>query len=203
LGISLVALSLEIAQTLALGPFNPHIISPEWLVKNGICTDEEVEIRFVPMNQGIAFSFRDVHWQIDFRSLLIASREKSCGELAATVIEKLHHTPIRAVGNNFHYAGTREQWGNSPLPMPGATGWGGFPPVGIVEQLRWTAVFSRADVRIEITLAQTEAGMAVMFNFHRETKSSEEARHAALRFDEDKQTSGELLARLFAQGVTT
>src|SRR5271166_6274738 len=121
-GIIAVALRLEDAQTLALGPFNPHIITPEWLVKNEVCRDEEVEIRFTPMSHGMAFNFKKVKWQVDSRTLMVSSSEKNCGDLVSRVMALLHHTPIKAVGNNFHYACGREQWGQSPLPMIGTKG---------------------------------------------------------------------------------
>ena len=43
-----MALTLELAQTVAIGAFNPYVITPESLVRFGICTQgegEEVDIR--------------------------------------------------------------------------------------------------------------------------------------------------------------
>jgi hypothetical protein len=200
-GIVVVALSLEVAQTLALGPFNPYIITPEWLVKTQVCEDQEVEIQFTPISQGVAFSFEEVKWQIDFRTLLVASRTKNCGELVARVLERLHHTPVRAVGNNFHYACGMEHWGDSPLPMLGAKGRDALGQFGTVDQTRWAGVLFRDKVRVEVTVAQSEAGVAVLFNFHRDTKDSAEAQAAAHCFDTDKQASRELLEGLFHQKV--
>jgi hypothetical protein len=82
-GTIVVTLRLEDAQTLAIGPFNPHIITPDWLVKNEVCEEEEVEMRFAPMSQGTAFNFKKVKWQIDYRSLMVSSGEKNCGNLLA------------------------------------------------------------------------------------------------------------------------
>lgn len=196
-----MALRLEDGQTLALGPFNPHIITPEWLVKNGVCGNDEVEIRYTAMNGGTAFNFKKVKWQIDFRSLMVGSTEENSGELAARVIHLLHHTPIRAVGNNLHYSCGKEQWGQSLLPTIGAKGWNDLAVYGVVDQTRWAGVFFRAETRVEVTVALSEAGVAVLFNFHRETKSSEEAQMAARQFDADKQVSRELLGSLFDQRV--
>jgi len=196
-----VPLSLETAQTLALGPFNPHIITPEWLVKNKVCEDAEVEIRFIPLSQGLAFSFKDVQWQIDSRMLMVASRKANCGELVAKVVGLLPHTPVRAVGNNFHYACSKEDWGKSPLPMLGGNRSGALDELGRVEQTRWACVIRRDDVRIEVTVAEDEPGMAILFNFHRETKNAEEACKAAGHFESDHRRSQELLHRLFGQEV--
>jgi hypothetical protein len=196
-----VPLSLETAQTLALGPFNPHIITPEWLVKNKVCEDAEVEIRFIPLSQGLAFSFKEVQWQIDSRLLMVASRKANCGELVAKVVGLLPHTPVRAVGNNFHYACGKEDWGKSPLPMLGGNRSGALADLGRVEQTRWACVIRRDDVRIEVTVAEDEPGMAILFNFHRETKNAEEACKAAGYFEGDQRWSQELLRRLVGQEV--
>lgn len=196
-----MALNLEKTQTLAAGPFNPYIITPEWLVNNGVCEEQEVELRFTPMQQGMAFSFKDVQWQIELRMLTVASRKANCGELVARVMDKLLHTPVRAVGNNFHYAGSREGWGKSPLPMLGGSGRDSFQDVGAVEQIRWTGVFRMDGVRTEVTAADAESGIAVLFNFHREIKNTAEACAAARQFDQDRRRSQELLRRLFDQEV--
>ena len=199
-----MALILESATTLVLGHFNPHIITPTWLVKNKLCNEGEVTLRIMsmPQTQGGAFQFKDVQWQIDFQSLLISSSKENCGALAATVLRKLPHTPVRAVGNNFHYAGTMDQWGDCPLPMLGTTGWDDLVGVGKVDQLRWVGVFFQDKVRIEITLAQSETGFAVMFNFHRNTKQAKEAQSAAGCFEEDRGSSKKLIKKLFNQGTT-
>lgn len=200
-GVNAVALRLEDGQTLALGPFNPHIITPEWLVKHGVCGDEEVEIRFTAISRGTAFNFKKVKWQIDSRSLMVGSAEENSGELVARVIKLLHHTPVRAVGNNFHYSCDKDHWGQSPLPMIGTKGRDGLAEYGMVDQTRWAGVFFRDGTRVEVTVAQSEDGVAVLFNFHRETKSSEQAQEAAKMFDADKRVSQELLAGLFNQRV--
>jgi hypothetical protein len=196
-------LSLETAQALAIGSFNPHIISPEWLVKNKVCEDAEVEIRFMPLSQGLAFSFKDVQWQIDSRLLMVASRKENCGNLVAAVIRLLPHTPVRQVGNNFHYAASRDDWNQSSLPMLGSARDGGLGDFGRLEQTRWGCVLRKDEVRVEVTVAQDEPGMAVLFNFHRETKSAEDACKAAESFESDRQRSRDILGRLAGQEVAT
>jgi hypothetical protein len=194
-------LNLETAQTLALGPFNPHIITPEWLVKHNVCEDAEVEIRFIPLSQGLGFSFKDVQWQIDFRMLVVASRKENCGSLVRKVIDLLPHTPVRAVGNNFHYAASRDDFSKSLLPMLGGARYGGLEEYGHVEQTRWACVIRREDVRVEVTVAEDEPGIAVLFNFHRETKSAGDACTAAGHFESDHRWSQDMLRHFSVQGV--
>ncbi len=197
-------LSLVSAQTLAIGAFNPYIITPEWLVKNKICEDEEVEIRFmplIPLNQGLAFSFKEAQWQVDFRLLSVASRKENCGTSVAKVIETLPHTPIHAIGNNFHYACIKDDWGNSPLPSINDGLLTGLKEIGQVEQTRCTYIVRKDTVRIEVTVAIDEPDLAILFNFHRETKSAIEAQDAANLFDSDQQWSQTLLQDIFGQQV--
>jgi hypothetical protein len=197
-----VALSLENAQTLAIGPFNPYIITPEWLVKQGVCADEEVEIRVHPLKQGLAFTFKDVDWRIDFRLLVVASRKENCGELVAKVIHDLPHTPVRAIANNFSYACSREAWGPSPFLTDDNCRLPGVDTFGSVEETRWAWVIRSGDTRIDLTVAKEDSGMAVLFNFHREPKgSADEARRAAECFEIDRRKSRDLLQHLFNQEV--
>lgn len=199
-----MSLSLETAQTLIVGAFNPHIVHPVWLTSQSICAnkDEEIKMRVLPLHQGLSFDLGSAHWQIDFRSLLIQSRTANCGELASRVLELLPHTPVQAVGNNFHYACGKDEWAESPIPMLGEKAIAGSEEMGQVEQTRWGCVFRTEEVRTEVTLAYEDAGVVVLFNFHRETKRTEEAGQAADRFEADRQTSIDLVGRLFNQEVT-
>jgi hypothetical protein len=73
--------------------------------------------------------------------------------------------------------------------------------VGSVSQMRWGGVFHHDDAKMEVTLAQSDAGMAALFNFHRDTKTSKAAQLAARRFEKDGAASRELLERLFQQRI--
>jgi hypothetical protein len=197
-------LSLQNAQTLAVGPFNPHIIVPDWLLNNKVCEDGEVEVRLLPLSQGMAFNFGDVQWQVDFRHLFVSSRKADCGALVAKVLSLLIHTPVRAVGNNFHYACSSKEWGNSPLPMLGPNAPDLTAVVGQIEQTRWSCVFRAKDeTRVEVTVAREEQDVVVLFNFHRETKDAAAAATAAGQFAEDSRQSRDLIRRLFGQEVSS
>ena len=43
---------------------------------------------------------------------------------------------------------------------------------GKADQLRWSGVFLKEETRTEIIVAQSETGFAILFNFHRETKTA-------------------------------
>lgn len=208
-GSDRVAMKLEEGQALAIGPFNPHIITPEWLVKYGVCRDEEVEMRFAAMSRGTEFNFNNLTWQVDGQRLSVGSNVENCGDYSAKVIELLHHTPVRAVGNNFHYSCAKDQWGDSPLPMIGTLGREDLTTFGTVEQTRWMGLFScqppqvKSEARVEVMVALGHTGVVVLFNFHREMKSTEEAQAAARMFEDDLQVSRTMLQSLFNQQVTS
>ncbi len=194
--------NLESASTTAIGPFNPHIITPDWLVKNKVCDAGAARLRMVTLAPNLAQAFefpKGVRWDIDYRQLLINSRNENCGELAAKVIDLLKHTPVRAVGHNFHY-----YFSQRPGPMFLPT----FDPahkqkinglIGKVEQLRWTCVLNIKDAVVEMTLADEPELSLALFNFHRETSGvAHQASIAARCFDQDRQESEALLNRLFS-----
>src|SRR3954465_5160936 len=116
---------LEQAQTVAIGAFNPYVITPAWLVKYSICTrDEEVNVRMVPLGEGAAFEFGPIQWQIDGQRLSVSSADRNvdCGNLVSRVLDLLPHTPVQAMGHNFQFTATKEEWGGRSEPRLGGLG---------------------------------------------------------------------------------
>jgi len=197
--------SLEFASTMAAGPFNPHIITPQWLMKNEVCAAGSGRAKFMPFDpsQGQAFEFGDgMQWQIDYRRLVVISRDENCGQLVAKVIKLLQHTPVRSVAHSFNY---------SVIPVnqrKSAPSLSIFDPehkrqiteiVGKVEQLRWTCVLNIDGAVVEVTIADQPELSVALFSFYRDTESDPvKAVMASERFAEDKKESESLLNRLFA-----
>jgi hypothetical protein len=204
-----VSATLEQVQTVAIGAFNPYVITPGWLVKFGICTrEEEVNVRMVPLGEGSAFEFGPVQWQVDGQRLSVSSadRDVDCGLLVSRVLSLLPHTPVQAMGHNFQFTATKAEWEERPEPRLGGKG---LEELEGAEQVRWSGVFRKDDARLEITLAYESGLVAVLFNFHRnmnlEIASSAptpeaqiaQAREAAVRFRADFDHSRELLRSIF------
>lgn len=80
--------------------------------------------------------------------------------------------------------------------MLGSAADGRLASFGEVEQTRWTCALRKENLRIEAAVAEVETGVAVMFNFHRETRNAEEARSAAGEFSRDRGLSEQMLSRL-------
>lgn len=174
---STVPLNLELAQTVAIGAFNPYVVTPDWLVRYNICREVEgVNVRFVALGEGAAFRFGKVEWQVDNQRLCVSSSEWNidCGRLVSRVLELLPHTPVHAVGHNFHFSAPKSEWGGRPSPMLGRRGLADFEEV---DQVRWAGAFRRADSRLEVTLASEADAFAILFNHHR-TMNLEQIRRA-------------------------
>lgn len=204
-----VPVTLELAQTVAVGAFNPYVITPGWLVKYRVCTrDEEVNVRMVPLGEGASFVFGQVEWQVDGQRLSVSSAQPAvdCGSMVSQVLELLPHTPVRAVGHNFHFTAPKAQWGPRPSPKLGDRR---MEDLDGVEQVRWSGIFRRNDARLEVTLAYEVDLVAVFFNYHRNMDLEQasaaatppqqiaQAREAAGQFREDFDHSRSLLRSLF------
>jgi len=198
-----VALTLELAQTVAVGPFNPHIITPEWLVRWKVLPDQEVMIRVAPVIDGAAFRFGSLEWQVDPRRLVVASSTvaEDCGKYVSDVLRLLCHTPVLAIGHNFHYTSNLSDWGSSPLPLLGPVRFEDLPGG---EEVRWAGVFRREDARIEMTLGRSNREIVVLCNHHRNTdpRNVEQAQVAAQLFRHDYESSLVFLRELLGQEVS-
>ena len=206
---STVPATLDQAQTVAIGAFNPYVITPGWLVKYKVCSrDDELNVRMVSLGEGAAFGFGKVQWQVDGQRLSVSTTDRSedCGELVSKVLKFLPHTPIQAMGHNFQFTATRAEWGDRPGPQLGHRR---LEDLEGAEQVRWRGVFQAGDARLEVTLAHEPELVAVFFNFHRNMNLDiaivaptpegqiAEAREAAMRFRSDFERSRELLRSLF------
>lgn len=200
-----VTLNLELAQTVALGPFNPYIINPEWVIKYVVSPADEVRIRLMDVGEGRAFRIGNLEWHVDTRRLMLSGDrvDAACGKLVAKVLELLPHTPVNAVGHNFHYVGNRDEWAATLAPKLGDKSIGDLTEAGDVDQVRWAGIFNRPGVRVEITVALGQETVVVMLNHHRVTgtKDIREAVAACLEFQHDEQVSRELLKLIVNQEV--
>lgn len=161
-----VPLTLELAQTVAIGAFNPYVITPDWLVKYGICLKDDLNVRLVAIGEGAAFQFGPVEWQVDNRRLSVSSaqRDADCGGMVSRVLSLLPHTPVQAVGHNFHFTAAKDEYGRRPAPMLGLKALADFEDA---EQVRWVGMFRHGDARIEVTLAYEADAVAILLNHNR------------------------------------
>src|SRR5262249_33900022 len=110
---------------------------------------------------------------------------------------------VRAVGNNFQFTGASSDWGTSPLPTLGRKSSSELGQTAPFEQTRWSGVFHREGVRVEITVVSGDDVHAVLINHHRDTDPSDyqQAVAAAKQFAHDREVSEHLLRSLLSQEV--
>ncbi len=85
------------------GRFNPAILSPAWVVANGILPDGEAEGESVIGTNVIQFTLAGITWQTTLTKLEVVanSPEVNPGRFVASALDLLSHTPVSAVGSNF------------------------------------------------------------------------------------------------------
>jgi len=191
------SISLDLAQTVAVGPFNPHIVEPGWLIRQNVCAAEDFRgFDFVSngeANEGI-FRFADLEWQVDYSRLVVSTpgyvRGKSSrpDEKVAGVIQLLRHTPVRAIGHNFHFSCPIGEWNGDRLPQLGSESIPnreGLSP----RSFRWVGTYEGDESRVELTIvnSQIDCLVIVLFNHERPTNPAdfETSIRAARAFDDD------------------
>jgi len=99
------------------GAFNPSIIQPAWLISTGIVSppsdDEEVSIEMPVVSPSLVFRFEigQVKWTVATDRLILEPKNgKPVQTLAISVLKKLFHTPLTAVGTNVESVIPREVW---------------------------------------------------------------------------------------------
>ena len=191
-----------------IGRFNPHIISPPWLAQEGIIAkDETVEAEISVAGRTVAFRFKTggFTWQVDYNQLIISTEKISdTAAIAAKVVERLRHTPLTAIGNNFRYRSS--EW-KGRLPKLDDIGLDELKEYGDVQSVSWKASVSRPDgvtVNTEVSVEPTESLSPMLtanVNYHREVNSAEGLITAAQRFNEDRKASAAFLESLLREKV--
>ncbi len=206
-----MGLKLSEVSTVVAGSFNPQIISPPWLVKEQVIAEpKQVEMQLAKVGRSIAFRFKigDLAWQVDYMQLAVSTEDidSDTAAIVAKVVEKLPHTPLTAIGNNFHYRCNHSQW-QGRLPKLDDLGFDELKTYGNVQSVGWRASVVRPHgltVNTEVSLEPTESlspMVTVNVNCHRQVSSAEELIAAARRFEEDRNESAMFLELLLHEKV--
>jgi hypothetical protein len=188
--------TVQLASCVAVGRFNPAILTPPWLIEQEILTNSEAEIGQPLGSSILQFRAAGFMWQASLNKLEVhaESPDSDPGEFVAQVLEKLPHTPIRAVGNNFAIA------------VPPQAGKGLFSliacsladrlttPEHEVLLVSTTLALSHEKEAIKITLEAEQGEVAaVSFNFHRDCASTTAGAEAARKWKADRDEARRLL----------
>jgi hypothetical protein len=192
--------------TVVIGHFNPHIISPPWLANQGIIGEGSiVEAKVAIAGRAVAFQFKigEILWQVDFNRLILsAERKVNTAEIVAKVLSNLPHTPVTAIGNNFRFQCNLSQW-KGRVPKLGDVGFEQLrDQVEEVQSVAWKASIGKPDgltINTEVTLEPSKSlspMLTVNFNFHRDAPDAQSVIDASTHFEEDERASAALFESL-------
>jgi len=192
-------LTFVLSETVSVGAFNPRIITPSWLVKNEVVREPEwLEdiIDSMPIDEN-GFPLGGFQWDVDYERLVVSAnkRDRDCGTPTARVIDLLPHTPITAVGHNFHYTCPVSDWPAVAVPKLGTRAGRELAAT----ETRWTGRFDREGIVIEVELLYPTKDtdvVAVRTNFERPTGGASPSA-AARSFLADSRAADELARTLF------
>ncbi len=164
---------------------------------------EEQEVHLAlgaTLGDGIQFRAvnSDVEWSVSSRSLIIATLGDA-GKLAASVLEKLPHTPVQAVGCNFVYS--LANWESALVPKLGTKSLSDLPAKYNAELVKWSGVFHLADQRVDMGVACGDEGITVNFNHHKAVSTAQEAASTAKSFSANKKLSVEMIDEILGEKV--
>ena len=185
-----------------VGSLNPAIIKPEWLARQGVIPDSQADVRFNldPHTVRTVFETSLYVWSVDDRRLIVngSSGDADPGEFVATVMEKLEHTPVEAVGNNFYFDSSHDV---------GARVWAQRYSIDLPEKMTEALLGHELIHRFEHDgaivglkhIVKDGAIRATHFNLHRPAASPNEAVSAARKWLSDREFAESLMRDLFGE----
>lgn len=192
--------AIPLASCVAVGRFNPAILTPAWMVKEGILPDDEAEIGQMMGGGTLQFRLAGYMWQPSLSKLEVHAEGANLdpGEFVSQVLNRLPHTPLRGVGNNFALAlgGTP---GKQLYPLIQC------PLVKLLateehENLALSATLALSHEKeaiIRVTLdADQEEVVGLSFNFHRDCTSASAGAEAARKWTADREEARRLLEKI-------
>lgn len=193
----------QTATCVAVGRFNPAIVVPAWIVKEGILPDGETEIGQALGGAMLQFRMQGLMWQASLNKLEAHAESKDVdpGEFVARVLDKLPHTPIRAVGNNFAWELSEDQGrGLYPVMQCSLVAAISAPTQESLSQSVTLAVAHEGESIMRLTLdAESSQVASISFNFHRDCGSAVAGAAAARCWSADRAEARRVFERLIQQ----
>ena len=182
----------------AVGRFNPAIVDAAWIVKQQILPSGEAGIQHFLGSTVVEYQMSGLRWRPTTSRLEVEAEEESVdpGGFVAAVLEKLSHTPVQGVGNNFAFQIPVERAAQvsrrlrSPLVDV-------MVDRDVVASPVSAAMTHEKDCLASVTIEFGEEGAAqIQFNFHRTVGSAAGGIAAAKRWKTDQQAALELALRI-------
>jgi hypothetical protein len=193
-------MDLKTSDIVVIGAFNPAIISPEWLIDQGITTApaEPTSIDLeLGLRNDIVFTLDECRWRVSPDRLVLEplSAANPVAKIKS-VVEKLPHTPVRAVGLNFHFHCPAAAW-KGGQPRLGSLAADSLTLGGKVQHRAWTTGVAFEDgSHLNLTVRTTDAQTLADFNFHRLATKTDKVLAALDKFDHDMIKARGIVAQL-------
>lgn len=184
------------------GRFNPHIITPSWLIRTELAKESEpkVQLGFDPQSHSPSFRIQvdRVTWSTSDSRLELSAKfsDVDLSVPATAILKLLPHTPIQAVGHNFHFKWKIAEW-SGRIPQLGEVNFEGLRQFGEPVNTTWTSGF-RVDKNlvVQLQLVHSENSVEVHTNFHRDASNCEAGLKAVENFPHDFDRTKELIQKI-------
>ena len=107
------------ANIVLTGSWNPAILTPPWMSEHGIIEDVQADVQLSVQPPSVTYTSGGFRWNARTDRLMVESQVATdwarCAEFVASVLAKLPHTPLAALGVNFIF----DQRGGGALDLPG------------------------------------------------------------------------------------
>lgn len=193
-----MALSLKECTCVARGTFNIYIFQPKWI-------EELMDLQSSNLQLSVDFSQpglratpaegEDPSWTIRPDSVVVGSRSCSvdCGSYIARVLDHLPLTPVRAVGNNFTFAGEPQE---ASSQLASAFWLSQRKPLGLKRSDVGGSLL-RDGVTYNVAVSLAESQLLYSLNVHRPAVNGDSATQAAGMFITDFDSAVDLAKELF------
>jgi len=173
------------------GAFNPSIIQPAWLISTGIVSppsdDEEVSIKMPVVSPSLIFRFEigEAKWTVATdRLILEPKKDKSVQALAISVLKKLPHTPLAAVGTNVESVISQEVW-QSNQSVISKNLVDACSQIGTINEKNCILRIDRGDdVILTVNIMEVLEKVIFNMNFHQITHDLNSAQHALSKYNQ-------------------
>lgn len=199
-----MALRIHGVDTVVVGHFNPWIIQPSWLAAQGMLTADEVHVAFQPYSSSGLLQFRmgDYHWKVSQDRLIVHSDPmRNTARPILEIIQRLPHTPLVAIGNNFSYVTTVADW-QAGTPSLGRISEGDLEQLGELVSQTWESELALRNAAVlKTTIRLDSTNVIINLNFNRITNTTEAARAALRNFDSDSEASRQFVTELLGETI--
>ncbi len=194
-----LSVRLQSNDVIVLGAWNPAIVQPDWLSERKVVESSTPEsLSANPLTKGFFFKMDNVNWIIDEQRLQIwGAGGTDTGVFAARVLSLLSHTPVQAIGTNFHFQTGVGEWPSTRLPKLGDWTLETSPTKLQFKQFTWVGTRKMgSDTSCQITLTHAEDALSLNVNLHRDADAVRAAQFAGA-WRQDWQAVREIISDIF------